>query len=50
MTLAEWIHSVVEGCISSATCVASRDPVEILDELEHEVIETTGHNLNGKET
>jgi hypothetical protein len=49
MTLTDWIDSVVQGAVDTATCCAARDPLEILDEIEHDIIENFGINLNGKE-
>ena len=48
MTFIEWMESVIEAG-TSATTDSCRDPWEILDEQEHELIACTGHNLNGKE-
>lgn len=46
MTMTEWIDSIVEAG-ESCTCDNQRDPLEILDEFEHDIIDCTGCNLNG---
>jgi hypothetical protein len=45
MDFNEWLESIIEAG-SSTTMDSVRDPAEILDEFEHELIATTGYNLN----
>jgi hypothetical protein len=44
----EWLERAVEQLVESATCSETLDPVEIIDEIEHMLIDNTGFNLNGK--
>ncbi len=45
MSFNDWLDHVIEA---GTSCTMDRaDPIEALDELEHEVIRCTGCNLNG---